>query len=400
MKYNFDQIINRQKTNAMSVEGYGPYLFNGVSELDIKHKSEDLIRMWVADMEFAVAPQIIDAVKQRLEHPIFGYTGIFESEYLESFLNWTKRRYGWEFNKEHYVNSLGVIPALFNLIDYICKPGDKILIMTPSYAFFKHAADHNGIDIITSKLISTDGHYEMNFEDIADKAAMDEVKLCILCSPHNPTGRNWNTEELKQLGQICLDNQVMIIADEIHCDLLRGTESFTPLAKIFPDTDQIITCMATSKTFNLAGFMFANIIIPHDELRALWQQRNLPIVNPLSIVAAQACYQEGQDWLDELTIYLDANFQFLKDFLTEHLPEAKYKISEATYLAWVNLGAYFSKEDNPMLFFANEAGVILEGGDMFLEHADGYVRLNLSCPRSKLEEGLNRMAEAIKKKMK
>ena len=381
----------------MSVEGYGPYLFNGETKLDIKHDHQDLIRMWVADMEFAVAPQIIEEIKHRLDHPIFGYTGIFESEYADAFLNWCKTRYGWEFDREHLVNALGIIPALFSLIEYICEPGDKILFMTPSYAFFKHAADRNNIEIITSQLICKNGQYKMDYLDIERKAAQNDVKLCILCSPHNPTGRNWNEEELKKLGEICLTNKVHIIADEIHCDLLRANEKFTPLAKLFPDTDQITTCMSPSKTFNLAGFMFANVIIPNDQLRATWHERNLPIANPLSLAASQAAYQKGQEWLDELTIYLDSNFQFLKDFLSTNLPKAEYKLTEATYLAWVNLGAYFPKDENLTLFFANNAGVILEGGNMFVEHADGYVRLNLACPRVKLEEGLNRMAEAIKK---
>ena len=397
MKYNFDEIIDRQSTNAMSVEGYGPYLFGGEEGLDMKYERKDLIRMWVADMEFAVAPEIIEGIKRRLDHPIFGYSGIFESDYVDAFLGWTKRRYDWEFEREHLVYSQGVIPALFSLLEIMCEPGDQVLFMTPSYAFFKHAADRHQLEYVVSKLKCTDGYYEMDFEDIASKAARGAVKLCILCSPHNPTGRNWQPAELKQLGDICLANGVQIISDEIHCDLLRGSEQFTPLAKLFPDSDQIITCMAASKTFNLAGFMFANIIIPNDKIRERWHERNLPIVNPISVAACQEAYQEGHEWLDELTIYLDENFRFLKNYLSKHFPKAIFHIPEATYLAWIDLGAYFKPGENLTLFFANEAGVILEGGNMFVDHADGYVRLNLTCPKQKLKEGLDRMVEAVLK---
>ncbi|MEL6943585.1 MAG: aminotransferase class I/II-fold pyridoxal phosphate-dependent enzyme, partial [Bacteroidota bacterium] len=203
-------------------------------------------------------------------------------------------------------------------------------------------------------------------------------------------------EELKKLGEICLENEVSIIADEIHCDLLRKNKQFTPLAKLFPDNDQIITCMAPSKTFNLAGFMFANIIIPDEKIRIHWQERNLPVVNPLSVVAAEAAYAKGATWLAALTDYLDDNFIFLDNFLKMHLPKAKFHIPDATYLAWVDLSAYFPKGENLTLFFANQAGVILEGGNMFVSNADGFIRLNLACPKAKLEEGLIRIAEVLR----
>jgi len=396
MNYNFDKIINRQGTNAMSEEGYEMYLFENEDGLDIKYKEEDIIKMWVADMAFETSPAIIEAIKKRLEVAIFGYTKISDPKHVNAFLHWTKSRYGWEFNKEHLVHSQGVIPVLFDIMEYICKPNDQVLIMTPSYAFFKHAADHNNIELITSELIYKDGQYEIDFEDFKQKTADERVSLFILCSPHNPTGRVWKEEELQQLGEICLENNVMIISDEIHCDLLRVGKSFTPLAKLFPDSDQIITCMAPSKTFNLAGFMFANIIIPNDELRNKWNERHLPVGNPLSIVAAEAAYAYGQEWLEEVCIYLDENFDFSQQFLSQHLPKAIFTIPEATYLAWIDLNAYFTKDENLTLFFANNAGVLLEGGNMFVSNADGFVRLNLACPKAVLEEGLNRIVEAIK----
>ncbi|MEL6719858.1 MAG: PatB family C-S lyase [Bacteroidota bacterium] len=396
MQYNFDQIIDRQHTNAMSVEGYEDYLFGEETALAITHEKKDLIRMWVADMEFAVAPEIIDAIKKRLEHPIFGYSGIFEKTYSTSFQKWCKKRYDWSFDEAHLVYAQGVIPALFSLVEYLCQKEDKILFFTPSYAFFKHAANYNGVGLLTSDLVYENGEYFIDFEDFRNKAKRSDVSLFILCNPHNPIGKVWSDEELKKLGEICLENEVSIIADEIHCDLLRKNKQFTPLAKLFPDNDQIITCMAPSKTFNLAGFMFANIIIPDEKIRIHWQERNLPVVNPLSVVAAEAAYAKGATWLAALTDYLDDNFIFLDNFLKMHLPKAKFHIPDATYLAWVDLSAYFPKGENLTLFFANQAGVILEGGNMFVSNADGFIRLNLACPKAKLEEGLIRIAEVLR----
>ncbi len=395
MKYNFDKIINRQGTNAMSVEGYKDYLFDEGDELNIPCEQKDIIQMWVADMSFATAPEIIDSVKKRAEHGIFGYSMVFDPKYLEAFSAWTESRYRWKFKKEHLVHSQGIVPALYKLIEFLCKPNGKVLIMTPSYAFFKHAADHNEVELITSDLIYKEGRYEMDFEDLQQKTADEDLTLCILCNPHNPTGRVWTVEELKQFGEICLANGVSIISDEIHCDLLRVGQEFTPLAKLFPDSDQIITCMAPSKTFNMAGFMFSNLIIPNDKLREKWLGDYFGVENPLSITAAQAAYTHGHEWLQELSIYLDKNFDFLQHYLSKHLPQAQFTISEATYLAWVNLGAYFPKDENLTLFFANHAGVLLEGGNMFVSNSDGFVRLNLACPKSILEEGLRRITQAI-----
>lgn len=397
MKYNFDKIIDRQNTNAMSFEGYKEYLFNNSSQLNIPYDERDIIKMWVADMAFETAPEIVAALQERIKHGIFGYTQIFGNQYVDAFLNWTKSKYDWEFNPKHLVHSQGIIPALYSLIDYICKSDEKVLIMTPSYAFFKHAADYNNIELVTSDLINSDGYYTMDFEDIQKKTSAEDLRLCILCNPHNPTGRVWNADELQQFGEICLKNNVMIIADEIHCDVLRSEQQFTPLSKLFPDSDQIITCMAASKTFNLAGFLFANIIIPNDKLMTEWHKHHLGIENPLSIVAAQTAYANGQNWLAELTIYLDNNFDFLQHYLSIHLPKTKFSIPEATYLAWIDVRAYFPKDENLTLFFANQAGVLLEGGNMFVSNADGFIRLNVACPRSVLKKGLDRITEAILK---
>ena len=393
--YNFDKIIDRKNTNAMSLCGYRGYLFEPDEDLTGKYPEEEFIPMWVADMEFAIAPEIIDAIKKRLEHPLLGYTMVADQAYPLAFQKWCKSRYDWEFELEHLVYAKGVIPALFSLIGSICKPDEKVLIVTPSYAFFKHGADYNGVELVCSDLILEDGNYRMDMEDIAKKAADEKCVLGIFCSPHNPTGKVWSKAELKELGEICLGNGLAIITDEIHCDLLRNEKTFYPMAKLFPESDQIITCMAASKTFNLAGNFFANIIIPNEDLRNEYKSKNLPIENPLSIVAAQAAYTDGTNWLNELTTYLDANFEYLSEQISEHLPKAVFRIPDATYLAWLDVSSYFSDDENLTLFFAKNAGVLLEGGNMFVDNSTGFIRLNLASPRLKIVEGVDRIIKAI-----
>ncbi len=397
-KYPFNKVINRAGTNAMSVTGYRGYLFELEEDLKGKYEESDFIPMWVADMEFAIAPEIISALKKRLEHPLLGYSIVADPAYSLAFQQWCIDRYGWNFDLNHLVHAKGVIPALYSLIGHICKPDEKVLIVTPSYAFFKHGTDFNKVELVCSNLIKVNGRYRMDFDDIREKAADEKCVLGIFCNPHNPTGRVWSKEELQELGEVCLENGVTIISDEIHCDLLRKNKSFTPMASLFPNSDQIITCMAPSKTFNLAGNSFANILIPNEELRIVYKEFYLPVENPLSIVAAHAAYTDGHDWLIELTDYLDDNFKYLKTQLDEHLPLAKFTIPDSTYLAWVDVTSYFLNNENLTLFFARNAGVLLEGGDMFVANAGGHIRLNLACPRAILEKGLLRVITAILEK--
>ena len=397
MNYNFDEIIDRKGTNAMNIEGFRDYIFHAPATMKFPYADDEFIRMWVADMEFATPPEIIEAVKERLDRRIFGYTKIFDPEYYKAFSEWTKRHYNWNFEKEHLFTSPGIIPALYELVEYICKPEEKILILTPSYAYFKHAAEYSNIETVTSKLIEKDGYYTIDFDDFEKKAKDHKVTLCIFCNPHNPTGRVWTEQELKKVGDICFENGLWIISDEIHCDLLRTNKTHRPFAKLYPESDRIITCMSTSKTFNMAGFLFSNIIIPNEKLRTIWNARHYHNDNPLSIAAAQAAYTHCDEWLNQLRKYLDDNFTFTKNYFEEHLPKAVCPISEATYLAWVNISPYLPNEENLPLYFANNAGVLLEGGNMFVDNSEGYIRLNLACPRSMLEEGLKRICKSLQK---
>ncbi len=396
MKYNFDEIIDRRGTNALNTDGFRQYIFHADETMQFPYKDEDFVRMWVADMEFATPDVIIDAVKQRLERRIFGYTKIFDPSYYTAFVNWTTKRYGWSFPKEELVTSPGIIPALYELVSFICKLDEKVLILTPSYAYFKHAVDFHQRELVCSDLILQNGGYTMNFADIREKAKDEKTTLCIFCNPHNPTGRVWTEDELKEFGDICMEENMWIISDEIHCDLLRKNQHHVPLGKILPSYERLITCMAPSKTFNIAGFMLSNIMIRNKELMGIWKSRHYDFENPLSVVAAQAAYTDGEEWLSQLVDYLDNNFQFTKEFLNKYLPKTKFQISEATYLAWVNINAYLPKDAGFLpLYFANHAGVLLEGGNMFVANSDGYIRLNLACPRSILEKGLQRIYKLL-----
>ncbi len=397
MTYNFDKIIDRQNSNALSVEGFREYLFGNYENLEFPLPDQDLIKMWVADMEFQTAPEIIESIKQRVEHGIFGYTLSSEESYFKSIVAWIETRHNYRYNYKHIVSSKGVIPALFYLIKQLCNQGEKALIMTPSYAFFKHAADANNVELVYTKLILDEGQFYMDFEDIKSKVRDETLNTLIFCNPHNPTGRLWTADELQKLGNICFQNGVTIISDEIHCDLVRDGAIFTPFQKIFPDSDQIVTCISASKTFNLAGMMFANTIIPNDILRKQWLSDHLPIQNPLSLAAYKAAYTSGGPWLEALTKYIDSNFEEVDDFIKKRLPKAKFIIPESTYLAWINIEAYFENRDvkDLTLLFAQKAGVILEGGNMFLDNADGYIRLNLACPKSRVIEGLERISSVL-----
>lgn len=396
--YNFDEIIDRRNTNAMSTDGFRGYIFGADDATEFPYKDEEFIRMWVADMDFATPQVIIDAIKEHLDKRIFGYTRIFSDSYYNAFVNWTQKRYGWSFEREHLVMSNGIIPALFELVDYITEPDEKVLFLTPSYAYFKKAADYHHRESVCADLVDDNGYYTIDFDDFERKAADEKTNLFILCNPHNPTGRVWTEEELRRMGEICIKNDVWIISDEIHCDLLRVGQKHIPLAKLFPEYDKFITAMAPSKTFNTAGLMLSNIIIPNEKLRETWLSRHFNFDNPLSVAGAQAAYEKGEPWLEELRVYLDDNFLYTRDYLAEKLPKAGFEISESTYLAWVDVSAYFDEKEDLPMFFAHEAGVLLEGGDMFVQNSDSYIRLNLAIPRSVLVEGLKRICDAIQTK--
>ena len=397
--YNFDEIISRENTNSLSFDGWRQYMFQMDADAVFPFADKDYIRLWVADMDFSTPPEILNAIQQRLDRKILGYTSVYDHTYYQVLSDWFLKRYQWQIKTDEMVISPGIIPALNRLVGLLTEKGDGILINTPSYTPFKKAGDYNKRTVYYSDLKNDNGYYTMSFEDIEQQLNDPEknIKVFIFCNPHNPSGRVWTKEELLKIGQLCLDKNIWVISDEIHCDLLRQGNQHIPLARLFPESDRIITCTAPSKTFNLAGNLVSHIFIPNPEIRAEWQHYYLEFLSPLSVAATQAAYSECEDWLEALKVYLDANFAFLQEKLNELLPKSQFLIPEATYLAWVNIEEYLhhiENKSNLTMLFANN-GVLVEDGKMFVANGEGHIRINVACPRSVLEEGIKRIAKTL-----
>lgn len=419
MRYDFDEMIDRRKTNSENVEGFRAYMFPDDPDLKLPVADDELIRMWVADMDFAVAPEICDAIRARVDRKILGYTGVFDNSYYDAFADWCRQRYGWEFPREQLVFSQGVVPALYELVEDITEPGDKVLFLSPSYGPFKHACRRSGRVPVVSPVVGTEDGFTVDMEDFETKASDPDVKLVIWCNPHNPTGRVWSEEEAQAVAGTVERNGLWIISDEIHCDLTRKGQRHVPMGKVMPDYEKLVTCMAASKTFNLAGTMFSNIIIRDEALRKTFVRNDKlgGMVNPLSLEACRAAYEKGGPWLHELREYLDGNFAFAVDFIRENMPGAVCHIPQATYLLWVDMRRCLPDIASPSggsgvsgssgssgssgggglsRFFAEKAGVLVESGNrLFVDNAEGFVRINLATPRAVVREGLARMAKAV-----
>jgi Bifunctional PLP-dependent enzyme with beta-cystathionase and maltose regulon repressor activities len=392
MKYDFDQVIDRKNTNCSKWE-----FMRDVE----KDAADDVLPFWLADMDFPCAQPVLAALHDRVDRQIFGYSKLATREYYQAVCGWYQRRYGWAIEPADMFYSPGVVPALGFLIDILTEPGDGIIIQRPVYGPFANAVESHGRRVVNNALLNRDGHYVMDFDDLADKARDPDTKLLILCSPHNPVGRVWCETELRELGRICMKNDITIIADEIHCDLVRRGIRHTPLAKAFPEyADRIIIATAPSKTFNLAGMQLANIIIHDENVKKKWTyqiktRHGVWLPNALSIVAAQAAFSEGREWLEQVIDYLDANIRFIQSFLREHLPKAKFEPPEGTYLVWLDMRAYGYSPAGLYGKMIKEARIFVEDGAWFGAEGDGFLRLNCACPRVILQEGLERMARAI-----
>ena len=402
MTYDFDEIIDRKHTNALNTDGFRGYIFGDTEgKMKFPFKDDEFVRMWVADMEFAMCPDVIQAIKDRADKRIIGYSQVFEPDFYEAYNAWNQKMYGWTYPKEEICFSLGIIPALYTLVDLLLGDHDYAIINTPAYGYFQHPIDERHKHAIHNKLkCDAQGNWTIDFDALEKDASNPFAKLLIWCNPQNPTGRVWTEEELRKVAAIVEKHNLWIISDEIHCDLLRQGVKHIPMAKIMPEYKKLITCTSVSKAFNMAGMMFAEIIIRDKGLRDLYigtTNAYAMNVNPLSIAAHQAAYEHGSEWLDQLKTYLDGNFQFVKDTLDRELPDITFQIPQATYLAWVNMNPYLGDVDDIPDFMANKAGVLLEGGDaLFVDNAKGYIRLNLAMPRVIVDKGLQRIVKAVK----
>ena len=402
MTYDFDEIIDRKHTNALNTDGFRGYIFGDTEgKMKFPFKDDEFVRMWVADMEFAMCPDVIQAIKDRADKRIIGYSQVFEPDFYEAYNAWNQKMYGWTYPKEEICFSLGIIPALYTLVDLLLGDHDYAIINTPAYGYFQHPIDERHKHAIHNKLkCDAQGNWTIDFDALEKDASNPFAKLLIWCNPQNPTGRVWTEEELRKVAAIVEKHNLWIISDEIHCDLLRQGVKHIPMAKIMPEYKKLITCTSVSKAFNMAGMMFAEIIIRDKGLRDLYigtTNAYAMNVNPLSIAAHQAAYEHGSEWLDQLKTYLDGNFQFVKDTLDRELPDITFQIPQATYLAWVNMNPYLGDVEDIPDFMANKAGVLLEGGDaLIVDNAKGYIRLNLAMPRVIVDKGLQRIVKAVK----
>ena len=400
MTFNFDAEIDRTGTHSIKWE----FLFEGHKlvfgdHAQAKHGRDRLLPMWVADMDFRCPPAVIDALTERVAHGIFGYAMPSDS-YYEAVINWIARRYGVVVERDWLVLTPGIVPALNMLVETLIAPGDKVLVQRPVYYPFFAAIENNGGEIVSNTLVLENGRYTIDFDDLAAKAADPAVKMAILCSPHNPVGRVWTREELTRFGEICLANDVLVISDEIHCDLIYDGVAFTSFAAINETFAQkSIICTAPSKTFNMAGLKTSNIIIQDKEIRAKLNKtllrHGLLGGNALGLVATEAAYNHGEAWLAEVMAYIEANYHFMVAYLAEHLPQLEVIRPEGTYLVWVDCRKLGLDAAARRQLLLGEAKVFLDNGEMFGPEGEGFERFNLACPRSILAEALERIGTAV-----
>lgn len=386
MRYDFDEIIDRSGTSSVKY---------GSARAVNPHLPADFIPLWIADMDFACAEPILDAMRARIDQRILGYTALTDPAYFDAVTGWMRRRFGWDADRDEIVFSSGIVTALYAAVDYFTSPGEGVIIMTPAYGPFLGAAKHHGRTPVFNRLINEGGYYTIDFDDLAQKAADPRNTLLFLCNPHNPTGRVMTEGELRRVAEICFENGVFIVADEIHADLLRRGQKHIPFLKLFPHEKRCIVCTAPSKTFNIAGNAHSNLFIPDEKIRTDWAARRYGgHFSPLSIAAAQAAYESGEEWLEQLTDYLDESFAQMQALLAARLPEAVFRIPEGTYLGWVDCSAY-DTDERALDRRVSEAGVFVQFGKDFVDNADCFARVNLACPRSVLLEGLRRMCGAL-----
>ena len=385
MKYDFDELIPRRGTNS--------YKWDTV-------KDEDVLPMWVADMDFRTAPAIVGALQKRVEHGIFGYTKV-PPAYYEAVINWFRRRHAWLIEKEWIVYTTGVVPAISAIVKALTVPGDRVLVQTPVYNCFFSSIRNNGCEAVANPLIYANGTYRIDYDDLERKAADPKVKLLLLCNPHNPVGRVWTRQELGRIGEICIRNRVLVVADEIHCELVFSGHVYIPFASISEDfREHSVTCISPSKAFNLAGLQIANIVAADTDVRMKIDKainiNEVCDVNPFGVEALIAAYNRGEDWLEELKHYLSVNYNYLRAYFDEYLPEFPVVMLEGTYLVWVDCrGIGLSSREITDILLEKEK-VRVNPGSLYGEAGEGFIRLNIACPREKLIEGLNRLKRGLK----
>lgn len=386
MKYNFDEIISRENSNSVKFDLRKEYFGN-----------EDVLPMWVADMDFATPEFIREAVMERAKHPVYGYT-VRKDEFPEAIVAWMKTRHSWNVDKEWISFSPGIVPALNMCVLAFTEPGDKIMIQPPVYfPFFRAVKDHKR-ELVENVLVNTNNSYSIDFEDFEEKAS--ESKAFILCHPHNPVGRLWNRDELNRIFEICQKHGVIVFSDEIHSDLILEGRTHIPFLTI-PGAEKITVSMyAPSKTFNLAGLSTSYLVIPDKDLKRKYDRYldnlHMGLGNIFGAVALQAAYSKGEVWLQELLMYIQQNIEFLDNFLKIRIPAVKAIRPEATYLVWLDFRDLGMNDDDLKEFIIKKAGLGLNHGPVFGSGGSGFQRINVATPRKILEKGLLQLEAAVR----
>lgn len=385
MKYNFDEIIPRRGTNSYKWDSSG---------------DADVLPMWVADMDFRTALPVVEALKKRVEHGIFGYVRVPDA-YYEAVTGWFARRHAWSIAKEWIIYTTGVVPALSAVIKALTIPGDKVMVQTPVYNCFFSSIRNNGCEMVANPLLYRNGTYQIDFADLERKAADPQVKILLLCNPHNPAGRVWTKQELIRIGEICIRNDVWIVTDEIHCELVFPGHTYIPFASISEEyLMHSVTCTSPSKAFNLAGLQIANIISADMDIRLKIDKainiNEVCDVNPFGVEALIAAYNDGEEWLEELKRYLFANYNYLRAYFNEYLPKFPVMALEGTYLVWVDCSALKQSSEKIVKTLLEKEKLWVNGGSLYGDAGEGFIRINIACPRQRLMDGLERLRRTLK----
>lgn len=384
MKYDFDKTIDRRATNSYKWDS----------------APEGVLPMWVADMDFRTAPAIIDALQKRVAHGIFGYTRVPDA-YYDAVTSWFSRRHGWDIDREWIIYTSGVVPAVSAVIKALTVPGDKVIVQTPVYNCFFSSIRNNGCEIVSNPLRRTADTYKMDFDALERCAADPRAKVMLLCNPHNPAGRVWTPDELTRLGNICLRNGVTVVADEIHCELVYQGFKYTPFASLSDAfLHRSVTCVSSSKAFNIAGLQIANIVAFDNDLRSRIDKainiNEVCDVNPFGVAATIAAYNEGEEWLNQLVDYLHGNYEAMAEFCRRELAEFPITRLEGTYLVWMDCSSLGMSSDALEHALLDDARLWLNAGTMYGAEGEGYMRWNIACPRSVMLDGLNRFLNFVR----
>ena len=388
MTYNFDEVVNRKGSNSYKWD---------------TNRNNEVLPMWVADMDFKTAPPIIEALTQRVQHGVFGYANVPDA-YYNAVIDWFDRRHQFPIEKDWMIYTIGVVPAVSAIILAMTQPGDKVIVQEPVYNCFFSSIRNNQCESVSNDLIYSNGKYSIDFDDLEAKAADPKAKVMLLCNPHNPAGRVWTKEELSRIGEICFRNNVFVVSDEIHCDLVHPGHKHIPFASLGERfLENSATCIAPSKTFNLAGLQVANIVAYDAEIRKKIDKainiNEVCDISPFAITALIAAYThpESEKWLDDLKQYLWENSQIVKEFFAENLPQFPILPLEATYLMWIDCSVLNLTSDELLDKMIEAENIRLNEGIIYGKAGEGFMRLNIACPKETLQEGLQRTKRALDK---